>query len=107
VIHLIKTDQGFGPSQELRGSRTHSVDCLTSKLELTSGLMGDGSAIDQHDHLFPREGCGGLSPGSPSVFLPFERAPEVMKFFIMVHSLNLCLTWYAWFGQVTSRSSSK
>jgi hypothetical protein len=27
-----------------------------------------------------------------------------MKFVIMPHSLSLCLTWYAWFGQASSRT---
>jgi hypothetical protein len=33
--------------------------------------------------------------------------PETMKFFIMSHSLILCLIGYAWFGQASSRSLSK
>jgi hypothetical protein len=49
----------------------------------------------------------GAAHGSPSGFLPLERAPDVMKFFIMVHSLILCLTGYAWFRQAVSRSFLK
>jgi hypothetical protein len=59
VIRQIKIDRGFGPSQVLWGSRTHSVDCPAHKLELTQGLMGDGSTMDRHDLLFPGKGCGG------------------------------------------------
>jgi hypothetical protein len=62
VICMIKSDRGLRPSRLLLGSRIHSVDCPARKLELTLGLMGDGSTVDRHDRLFPEEGCGGLSP---------------------------------------------
>jgi hypothetical protein len=51
----------------------------------------------------PRD--GGL--GSPLGFLPLERVPEVMKLFIMVQYLTMCLMGYVWVGQVASRSFSK
>jgi hypothetical protein len=47
---------------------------------------------------FSGAGAVPFLPGSPSGFLPLERAPEVMKFFIMVQSLILCLIGYKWFG---------
>jgi hypothetical protein len=42
----------------------------------------------------PGAGVAPFPPGSPSGFCPLERAPEVMKFFIMMQSLNLCLMRY-------------
>jgi hypothetical protein len=41
--------------------RHNSVDFLARKLELMSRLMGDGPAIDRHDHLLPKEGHHALS----------------------------------------------
>jgi hypothetical protein len=52
----------------------------------------------------PRKGVTPFSPGSHLGSLLLVRALEVMKFFIMVHSLSLCLTGYIWFGQAASRS---
>jgi hypothetical protein len=46
-------------------------------------------------------------PGSPSSFLPLVKAPNVMKFFIVLQSLRLCLIGYEWFGLVTSTTFSK
>jgi hypothetical protein len=43
-------------------------------------------------------------PGSPPDFLPLEKAPDVMNFFIMVQSLSLCLKGYKWCRQVAWRS---
>jgi hypothetical protein len=42
----------------------------------------------------PGSGAEPFPPESPLGFLPLERAPEVMKFFIMVQSLSLCLMGY-------------
>jgi hypothetical protein len=39
-----------------------------------------------------------LSPGSSSSSIPQVRDPEIMKFFIMLQFLSLCLMGYAWFG---------
>jgi hypothetical protein len=108
VIRPIKCDQGLRPSKVLWGSGTHSVDLLAHKLELTPGLVGDGSTVDRHDHLLPREVCHILSPRASLKLLALgERALEVMKFLNMVHPLSLCLMGYACFGQATLRSFLK
>jgi hypothetical protein len=68
-------------------------------LELTPGFVRDGFAVDRHDHLFPREGGCGLSPQVSLRLLAFGESPRGhVVFFIMVHSLSLCLMGYAWFG---------
>jgi hypothetical protein len=54
----------------------------------------------------PGKGEAPFSPGPPLDFLPLGRALEVMKFFIMMHSLSLCLIGYAWCRQAASRSFS-
>jgi hypothetical protein len=64
-----------------------------SKIVMTSTSSGMGTA------LFP--------PRSPPGFLPLENAPDIMKFFIMVQSLSMCLIGYEWYGQVTLRSFLK
>jgi hypothetical protein len=76
VIYPIKSDRGLGPTELLRGSRTHSVDWSARKFELTSGLMGDGSAVDQHDCLLPGEGHGDLSPWVTLELLALGKSPR-------------------------------
>jgi hypothetical protein len=61
VICLIESDQGLELSEVFWDSWTHRVDCLAHKLELTSGLVGDGSTVNRHDRFFLGDG-GGLSP---------------------------------------------
>jgi hypothetical protein len=55
----------------------------------------------------PGRGVTSFPLGSPTGFLPLEKAPDVIKNFIMVQSLILCWTGYEWFGQVTLRSFPK
>jgi hypothetical protein len=55
----------------------------------------------------PRKGIVSLLLGSSSSFIPQVKDPEIMKLFIMSQYLSLCLTEYALFGQVSSRSHLK
>jgi hypothetical protein len=52
------------------------------------------------------KGVTPFSPGSPLGILPLVRAAEVIKYFIMSHSLGFYLMEYTWFRQATSRSLS-
>jgi hypothetical protein len=54
-----------------------------------------------------QKGVVTLPTGTPSGFLPLVKDTVAMQFFIMEHSLSLCLTGYTWLGQVTSRSFLK
>jgi hypothetical protein len=56
--------------------------------------------------LSSEKGATPFPSGSPSGFLPLEEDPEVMNFFMRVHSLSLCLTAKGWFRQAESRSFS-
>jgi hypothetical protein len=57
-----------------------------------------GSSDDCHHRHPSRMGATSLPSGSPSGFVPLERASEDMKFFIMVQSLGLCLIGYEQLG---------
>jgi hypothetical protein len=52
-------------------------------------------------------GVVSLPPNLSSYFTPQVWDPKVMKLLIMLHSLSLCLTGYAWFGQASTRSLLK
>jgi hypothetical protein len=81
MIHLIKSDLRLRTSKVRRGGQTRSVDFQTRKLELTPGLMGDESAINQHDRLFPEEGCRALSTGVSFGLLALGVSPRVHEVF--------------------------
>jgi hypothetical protein len=67
-----------------------------------------GSVKDCRDLPFPGNGSHTPPlPKSPTGFLPLEKVPDIMKFFIMVQSLSLYLIGYEWCKQVASRSFSK
>jgi hypothetical protein len=80
---------------------------LETQVQHASPLQRGVPIVDYHDCIFPGKGIASLPPGSSSGSMAQVRNPEVMKFFIMSHSLSLCLTGYVWFGQASSRSLSK
>jgi hypothetical protein len=61
VIHPIKSDWGLRPANVLQGRQAYGVDHSACKFGLASGLVEGRPAVDQHDRLFFREGCGSLS----------------------------------------------
>jgi hypothetical protein len=69
---------GGSDHQRYAGSRTHCVDFSTHKLELMSGVMGDGSVIDRHDCLPPGEGCHAWVPFGLLAFGESPRCHEVL-----------------------------
>jgi hypothetical protein len=75
MICPIKINRGLGPSKVLLDSRTYSVDFPAHKLELTPGLVGDGSAIYRHDHLLPEKGCRDMSPRASFGLLALGESP--------------------------------
>jgi hypothetical protein len=78
VIWSIESDWGLRTTKVPRGSRAYSVECLAGKLELTSRHVGSRPTIDQHDHLFFRQRCGGLARRVAFVFLSLVKTLVVM-----------------------------
>jgi hypothetical protein len=58
----------------------------------TTSQAKAASAIDCHDHCLPGNGCHALPARVSIGVLALGKNPKILKFFIMVQSLSLCLT---------------